>query len=62
MSWDSSVYIAADQRWTSIEDPSNSILIEGSRSHRWLVRCDDSDIIEMTGAQIRSTYQLASDS
>jgi hypothetical protein len=60
MSWDSTAYITPEQRWISNEDPGTSIYIEGSRSTRWLVRDDRGDVVEMTGAQLRADFHLAS--
>lgn len=59
MSWDSSVSIAADQRWINVEDFDDVIVIEGTSRNRWLVRNVVGDVSELTGAQIRSGFRHA---
>lgn len=57
MSWDASVFITPDQRWVSVDDANDLIVIEGSGWNRWSVRNVAGVASELTGAQIRSGFR-----
>lgn len=57
MSWDASVFITPDQRWVSVDDANDVIVIEGTGRNRWLVRNVAGVASELTGAEIRSGFR-----
>ena len=57
MSADYWVAITPGQRWVSIDDDNTYVVISHSNAHHWSVTGSDGEIVQITGAEIRSKFR-----